>query len=322
MPISNGTAVPAKTILVTGAGGFVGSHLLPALRAAFPEARILGTAQTSHAGLTALDITHRDAVARIIATEKPDVCIHLAGISAIVAASANPDHAWEVNLHGTLNIADAIQAHAPHCRMIFISSAECYGSSFKSGQKLDESAVLAPLNLYATTKAAADLALGARASQGLRLLRLRPFNHTGPGQSEDFVVPAFAGQIARIEAGQAPPEISVGTLESARDFLDVRDVCAAYVQCIARDGELPDHAILNIASGQAVKIATLLEMLLSRTQHSITIRQDPARLRPAEIPTAIGDATRAMQLLHWQPQIPMAQTLDSVLDFARQKTHE
>ena len=206
--------------------------------------------------------------------------------------------------------------------MIFISSAECYGSSFKSSQKLDESAVLAPMNLYAATKAAADLALGARAGQGLRLLRLRPFNHTGPGQSEDFVVPAFAGQIARIEAGQVLPEISVGTLESARDFLDVRDVCAAYVQCVAQDAGLPDHAILNIASGQAIKIATILEMLLSRTQHRITIRQDPARLRPAEIPTAIGDATRAAQLLHWQPQIPMAQTLDSVLDFARQKTRK
>jgi GDP-4-dehydro-6-deoxy-D-mannose reductase len=319
MPTSNGTAVLSKTILVTGAGGFVGGHLFHALRAAFPAARIIGTGQHADAGLIALDITRRDSVRQIIAAEKPDFCIHLAGIAAIGTALANPDQAWAVNLHGTLNIADAIQAEAPQCRLMFISSSECYGSSFKSGQKLDESAVLAPMNLYAATKAAADLALGARAGQGLRLLRLRPFNHTGPGQNEDFVIPAFAGQIARIEAGLAPPEISVGTLESERDFLDVRDVCAAYVQCVAQDAELPNDAILNIASGHAVKIATLLEMLLANTPHSIKVRQDPARLRPVEIPTAIGDATRAMRLLHWQPKIPLSQTLDSVLDFARQK---
>jgi GDP-4-dehydro-6-deoxy-D-mannose reductase len=320
MPTLKGIAVPSKAILVTGAGGFVGGHLLPALRAAFPTAKLIGTGQEPDAGLIALDITRRDAVRQVIAAQQPDICIHLAGIAAIGTAIADPDHAWAVNLHGTLNIADAIQAEAPHCRMIFISSAECYGASFKSGLKLDESAVLAPMNLYAATKAAADLALGARTGRGLRLLRLRPFNHTGPGQTEDFVVPAFAGQIARIEAGLAPPEIAVGALDSERDFLDVRDICAAYVQCVAQDAELPDDVILNIASGQAVKIATILEMLLARTPHNITIRQDPSRMRPVEISTAIGDASRARRLLHWQPRIPLAETLDSVLDFARQKT--
>jgi GDP-4-dehydro-6-deoxy-D-mannose reductase len=321
MPTLKGIAVPSKAILVTGAGGFVGGHLLPALRAAFPTAKLIGTGQEPDAGPIALDITRRDAVRQVIAAQKPDICIHLAGIAAIGTAIADPDHAWAVNLHGTLNIADAIQAEAPHCRMIFISSAECYGASFKSGLELDESAVLAPMNLYAATKAAADLALGARTGRGLRLLRLRPFNHTGPGQTEDFVVPAFAGQIARIEAGLAPPEISVGALDSERDFLDVRDICAAYVQCVALDAELPDDLILNIASGQAVKIATILDMLLARTPHNITIRQDPSRMRPVEISTAIGDASRARRLLHWQPGIPLAETLDSVLDFARQKTH-
>lgn len=319
MPTSSGTAVAAKTILVTGAGGFVGSHFLPALRAAFPSARIIGTGQHKHTNLVALDITQRDQVRQVIAAAQPDLCFHLAGVSAIGAAMAAPDRAWAVNLHGTLNLADAIQATAPDCRLVFISSAECYGASFKSGQKLDETAPLAPMNLYAATKAAAELALGARIGQGLRLLRLRPFNHTGPGQSEDFVVPAFAHQIARIEAGLAPPEISVGALEPERDFLDVRDVCAAYVQCAAHEADLPPDAILNIASGNAVKIGTILDMLLTRATCPITIRQDPTRLRPVEIRTALGDAGQAMRLLHWQPQIPLSETLDRVLAEARQK---
>jgi GDP-4-dehydro-6-deoxy-D-mannose reductase len=307
--------VAAETILVTGASGFVGGHLLPAMRAAMPAAKIVGTGS----GLVELDITQSAAVRRLVAELRPDICIHLAGKAALGAALADPARAWAVNLHGTLNLADAMQEFTPRGRLIFISSSECYGASFKSGQKLDETAPLAPLNLYAATKAAADLALGARVGLGLRLLRLRPTNHTGPGQSEDFVVPAFAGQIARIEAGLAPPEILVGALQPARDFLDIRDVCAAYAACVQRDAELPDDAILNIASGQAVPIGTILDLLLARTKCRITVRQDPARLRPVEIPTACGDASRAMRLLGWRPEFTLEQTLDSMLEFARRK---
>jgi GDP-4-dehydro-6-deoxy-D-mannose reductase len=310
----------ANTILVTGAAGFAGTHLLPALRAAFPEARIVGTGLHTSGEIKALDITARDAVHEFIASLQPDVCFHLAGIAAISAARANPQQAWAINLHGTLNIADAIASGAPHCRLIFISSADCYGASFKSGLALDEHALLAPMNLYAATKAAADLALGARAAEGLRLLRLRPFNHTGPGQNEDFVVPAFAGQIARIEAGLMPPEIAVGALDSERDFLDIRDICAAYVSCVAHDEDLPQSEIFNLASGRAVKIGAMLDMLLARAKCPITIRTDPARLRPVEIPRARGNASRAATMLGWTQEYRLDETLDTVLDFARQQT--
>jgi GDP-4-dehydro-6-deoxy-D-mannose reductase len=304
-------------ILVTGGGGFVGGFLLPALRAAYPARPITGTGQAGEPGQITLDITDRDAVFRLIARQKPEIVFHLAGIAAIGAARDNPARAWDVNLHGALNIADAILAGAPDCRMIFVSSAECYGASFKAGTPLDESALLAPQNLYAATKAAADLALGARAAEGLRLLRLRPFNHTGPGQAEDFVVPAFAAQIARIEARLMPPEILVGALEPERDFLDVRDVCAAYVACVA--AKLPDNHILNIASGRPVRIGTILEMLLARATCPITVRVDSSRLRPIEIMRAVGDSTRARQDLNWTPKIPIETTLETVLAYARQK---
>ncbi len=319
MPIWPGIArsMSARTILVTGAAGFVGRHLLPALAAAFPEARIIGTGLHAAPGLVPLDVTQPDAVRDLMATQKPDICFHLAGIAALGQARENPGRAWAVNLQGSLNLADAILAAAPRCRMVFISSAEAYGASFRAGVPLDEAAPLAPMNLYAATKAAADLALGARVGEGLRLLRLRPFNHTGPGQDEKFVVPAFAGQIARIEAGLAPPELAVGALTPERDFLDIRDICDAYVRCAARDAELADDEILNLASGHATRIGDLLQRLLAMSPVKIAVRHDASRLRGAEIARAVGNAEKARNLLGWTPKIPLEVTLAEVLAAAR-----
>jgi GDP-4-dehydro-6-deoxy-D-mannose reductase len=308
-----------NNILVTGAGGFVGRHLAPALKAAFPAARIIGTSQDPDA-TEIFDITDREQARDIISRLQPDVCIHLAGISAIGHARANPRRAWEVNLHGTLNIADAILGAAPECRLIFISSAECYGGSFKPGFPLPETAPLAPMNLYAATKAATELALGAMTGDGLRVLRLRPFNHTGPGQTEDFVVPAFAAQIARIEAGLAPPEISVGALDPERDFLDIRDICSAYIASIKKIDGFANNQIINIASGRAVKIGAILDILLARAKCRISVRQDPSRMRPVEISRAVGDASLAAKILDWRPQFTLEETLDTVLNFARALT--
>ncbi len=284
------------------------------MQAAFPDAEILAT------GLAAaqkLDVTDAAAVEHLFSSFQPDACVHLAGIAAIGMAKAEPRQAWAVNFHGSLNVGQAILAVAPQCRMIFISSAEVYGASFKSGAVLDETALLAPLNLYAATKAAAELALGAMTSDGLRLLRLRPFNHTGPGQSEAFVVPAFAGQIARIEAGLAQPEIAVGALEPERDFLDVRDVCAAYVAGLAAFDRLANNSVLNLASGKPARIGDILGRLLAQTGANIRVTTDPKRLRAVEITRAVGDASAARRLLGWQPTYGLDQTLTDVLMASR-----
>ncbi|MDR3520456.1 MAG: GDP-mannose 4,6-dehydratase [Acidocella sp.] len=300
-----------RRILITGAEGFVGQHLRHSLSMAGVGEEYIGTS------LATLDITDAAAVDQLIGKLQPDACIHLAGVAAVDDAKQAPEHAWAVNFHGALNVGNAILAHAPQCRMIFISSAECYGASFKTGAALDETALLAPLNLYAATKAAAEMALGALTSDGLRLLRLRPFNHTGPGQREAFVVPAFAGQIARIEAGLAPPEIGVGALDPRRDFLDVRDVCAAYGLALQKFDALPNNSVFNIGSGQVIRISDVLSMLLAMARCKISIVTDPARLRGVEIACALGDAALARQALGWQPRYGLQETLASVLEAAR-----
>ena len=226
---------------------------------------------------------------------------------------------FAVNLGGTLNLARAILDLAPSCRLIHIGSAECYGASFRPSAALDESAALAPLNLYAASKAAADLTLGALAAErGLRVLRFRPFNHTGPGQGDDFVVPAFAGQIARIERCAQEPVIETGDLGAWRDFLDVRDVVRAYVLALEHFDTLPRGAVFNLASGTPRRISGILEALIAVSGREIAVRIDPARLRPVDVPYACGNAAAAAAL-GWSPEISFDATLGAVLDHARRR---
>ena len=297
------TSLPHR-ILITGASGFVGQHLTVSLSAAFPDATLL---------TPVFDLSDAAGVAAIIRAAAPDSCIHLAAISTIAQAQQDQDHAWRVNLHGTLHLAQAIQLRAPACLLVFASSAEAYGASFRHAAKLDESAPLAPLNLYAATKAAADLALGSMAEQGLRVIRLRPVNHTGPGQSPQFVVAALAQQVARIAAGLQEPVVEVGNLDSWRDFLDVRDVCAAYIACVVRRDVLEPGAILNIASGEPRRIGDVLETLEELAGVTAETRIDQARTRATDVPLACGDAAWAWEVLGWKPRTPWRQTLQDVL---------
>jgi GDP-4-dehydro-6-deoxy-D-mannose reductase len=231
-------ATDPRRTLITGASGFVGCHLVPHLAASFPATDLF----TEH-----VDVTDRDAIVKAVRDARPDVCIHLAAITAVAGARSDPDRAWRVNLHGALNLARAMLAFAPYCRLVFASSAEIYGRSFESGQPLDETALLAPMNSYAATKAAADLALRAMANDGLNVVRLRLFNHTGPGQSQVFVLPAFTRQIALIESGRQAPPLRVGGLDSRRDFLDVRGLCRVSARR-SGTGSYPEHRLRRAAA--------------------------------------------------------------------------
>ena len=188
-----------------------------------------------------------------------------------------------------------------------------YGASAASGLPLDETIVLDPVDEYAVTKAAADLALGALARRGLRCVRMRPFNHTGPGQEEAFVVPSFAMQIARIEQGLQPPVIKVGNLDAERDLVDVRDVAAAYGLAVEKAASVPAGTILNIGAGRAYRVRDILDRLLGMSRLQIKVEQDPERMRPVDLPRIICNASQAHRTLGWAPQYDIDKTLADVL---------
>lgn len=315
-------------VLVTGSDGFVGRHLVAALTTLRPPHTIVAGSSGKNgekpdgASLVQLDVTNVGQVREVITREQPTHLIHLAAITAVPAAQDNIRRAWDVNLGGTLNIALALMDVAPACRLLHCSSAEVYGDSFRAGVPLDETARLEPLNTYGATKAAADIMIGQMARRGLRAIRLRPFNHTGPGQSENFVIASFAAQIARIEQGLQPPVLKVGNLGSRRDFLDVRDVVDLYVRAIMRFDEIPSGSAINVASGQSYAIGDILTMLLSLSSHSIDVTQDPARARSAETDTfvSVGESALARSVLGWQPRFALRDTLQSVLDHFRGMT--
>lgn len=310
-------------ILITGARGFVGPHLGATLRHKFEDhiviaatSRIQGL-DPALGAIVALDVTDAHAVDQTIERFRPSHVIHLAGLAAIRAVVANTAFAWQVHLFGTLNIANAILSRVPNCVLISVGSGQVYGASARSGQLLDETTLLAPTNGYEVTKAAADLALGALAAQGLRCIRMRPFNHTGPGQTEEFVIPSFAMQIARIEAGHQPPVLRVGNLDAERDFLDVRDVTAAYALAVAKSDDLPSGTILNVASGIPRRIRDLLDHLVALSGTAITIEPDPERMRPSDTARFVGDAGLARRLLGWSPERKFDNTLAAMLRHSR-----
>jgi GDP-4-dehydro-6-deoxy-D-mannose reductase len=264
-----------------------------------------------------LDVTDATAVTAAIDGFRPTHVVHLAALTTLAAAEDDTHATWQLHLFGTLNIANAILTLVPDCTLLFIGSGEIYGASAQSGSPLDEATVLAPMSEYAATKAAADLALGAMVRKGLRSIRLRPFNHSGWGQSARFVIPSFAKQIADIESGEASPVLKVGNLDAERDFLDVRDVVDAYTSAIAMSDSLAPGIILNIASGVPIRIHELLDKLLSLSKYSIRVEQDSARMRVNDVPRYIGDSSRAKQLLSWSPRFQVEDMLGEVLDYFR-----
>ena len=312
--------MPPARILLTGAGGFVGRHLLPALRAAFPDAVLVAAARGAGAGripgadeALAFDLDDPASVPDAVSAARPDAVVHLAARADVGASFRDPMAAWRTNLTGTVALAEAVLRVAPAAPFLLASSGEVYGLAFRSGVPVAEDTAPAPANPYAASKAAADLAVGEISLRGLRAIRLRPFTHTGAGQTDGFVVAAFAHQIARIEAGKQPAVLRTGALDRWRDFLDVRDVCAAYVAALARAETLAPGTALNICSGTPRRIGDLLDSLLRLSGVEAKVEQEAARLRPTDVAQVLGDGSRARAALGWAPEVPWEETLASVL---------
>lgn len=311
-------------VLITGANGFVGQHVIEELGARFPSAQIIATsknptAMPGHGEITGLDVTDRVAVEALVEEHSPTHVAHLAGIASPATAASDPDLAWQVHLHGTLNVAYAILKIVPQCGLLFVGSGMVYGASARKGLPLSEEALLQPLDEYASTKAAADLALYALAQRGLKVVRARPFNHTGAGQQPVFAAPSFAMQIAKIEAGLQPPKISVGNLTSERDLLDVRDVASAYAMILGSFDSIPSGIALNIASGRPLRMQTLLDELIGLATIDVEVVRDEMRVRPGEISKMVGDPTQAQTLLGWLPRHELSDTLRYLLEDCRRR---
>lgn len=299
-------------ILITGGAGFVGSFLIDRLES--DEGRGCRIVAPGRSAVPGIDICDADAVDRLVRDVRPTAVVHLAAVAAPAEAASAPGRAWEVNLTGTRNLATALLDHAPEARFVFAGSSDAYGASFiGAGHPLPETAALQPMNVYAATKAAADIMIGQMAYGGLNAVRFRPFNHTGPGQSDAYVVASFARQVARIAAGRAEPVVRVGNLDVERDFLDVRDVVRAYAD--AALGGLPRQPglVFNLATGRPVSLRRMLETLIALAGVDVAVEVDPARVRPADIPRTWGDAGQARRQLGWSPSIPLERTLGDAL---------
>jgi GDP-4-dehydro-6-deoxy-D-mannose reductase len=293
--------------LVTGASGFVGRHLVAHLRA---EGDDVAACDRSTDGV---DIVDREALHALVTRHQPEVVYHLAARTHVGESWADPTAVLRTNVEGTANVLDAARAAGAR-RVLVVGSAEEYGRVDPADLPLTEDAPLRPTTPYGASKVAASyLALQAHLASGLETVRLRPFNHTGPGQPPRFVVPALAQRIARAEAA-GDDEVRVGSLDPVRDLTDVRDVVRAY-RLAASHAEA--GAVYNVCSGRGITIAEIAETLVGRAHRPLHLVVDPELVRPVEVPRLVGDATRLRAATGWEPQIPLGETLDAVLAEAR-----
>jgi GDP-4-dehydro-6-deoxy-D-mannose reductase len=310
--------------LITGVAGFAGGHLAEHL-ASTTDWEVWGNVRDEPdlrsvvPGVRAVVSDLRDprAVFDLIDQVQPGYVFHLAAQPFVPQSWADPWDTFETNLRSQLNLFEALLKRGAPARMLVVGSNEEYGLVSPDSLPLRENSPLRPDSPYGVSKVTQDyLGLQYFLSHKLPVVRVRPFNHIGPRQSEKFVAPAFARQIASIEAGLAPPVIKVGNLTAQRDFTDVRDMMRGYRLAIEK-GEPGE--VYNIGSGTPRSVRQLLDILLGLSAVPIRVEQDPDRMRPSDNPIAYCDASKFAACTGWQPIIPFAQTLRDVLDDWRQR---
>lgn len=310
------------SILVTGAAGFAGGHLLDLLCSQPAKHDVIAW----HRGATpaadrrrvrweSVELLDRTTVASAIDRIRPSVVYHCAGAAHVGRAWDDATTSLAVNVRGTDNLLNALERVRPSspARVLIPSSALVYRPAERP---LTEDDPLVPAGPYGLSKLAQEMLALQSASSSLEVVVARAFNHTGPEQNPGFAAPAFARQIAAIEAGKLPPTILVGNLDARRDITDVRDVVRAYRTIVERG--LPGRAY-NVCSGRAIRIGDLLQQLLDRARVQVTIQLDETRLRPSDVPLLVGSATRMQAELGWVAQIPLGKTLDDLLAFWRSR---
>lgn len=309
--------------LITGAGGFVGGHLCEYLLKHTKwdlTGTVFGQSDRTRASnprlkLLPMDLRARADVHALLEDTHPDYVFHLAAQSFVPTSHADPWDTLENNIKSQVNLLEALRGSRRDTRFLVVGSNEEYGAPSPQELPQTERSALRPNNPYAVSKIAQDfLGLQYHLAYGIPVVRVRPFNHTGPGQSSRFVVPAFASQIAHIEAGLQKPVMRVGNLSTSRDFTDVRDVVRAYHLAVT-EGEAGE--VYNVASGQAHSIQGVLNTLLGYSDVQIQVERDPQRYRPVDVPVVYGSAAKFHHRTGWKPQIHFEQTLQDTLAYWR-----
>lgn len=305
--------------LIIGGAGFVGAYLIRELASAGAEvhATCLPSEKITEKCVShTLDIMNAEDISALLAEVAPDVIYHLAAQSSVAVSWKKPQLTANINVIGSINVLEAVRAaDRKDMRLIMIGTGEEYGFIREGACPLCEDEPLNPGNIYAATKACQEMIsrIYVRAYK-MDIIMVRAFNHSGPGQSDVFVISDFCKQIAEIEKGIRAPEMSVGNLSAMRDFTDVRDVVRAY-RLLAEKGVC--GRVYNIGRGKAVEIRCILDTALKLSDTAITVKQDPARMRASDIPIIEPDVSRICADTGWRAEITMEQTIRDTLDYWR-----
>jgi len=315
--------------LITGVTGFAGSHLAEYL-VAHTDLEVWGTdIRSNDRNIAAIrdnmhlivgDISDPVVVSDVLSQAEPDYIFHLAAQAFVPLSWSDPWETMANNIRAQLNILQILSNSTARPRLLVVGSADEYGMISPDDLPVNEEAPLRPYSPYAVSKIAQDM-LGYQyfASHGLPVVRVRPFNHIGARQSPSFVASDFAKQIAEIEHGRRNPLLSVGNLDAERDFTDVRDMVRGYHLAL-EEGEWGE--VYNLGAERAYSIEQVLEMLLGMSEAQIEIVQDPARLRPSDVPVVVSDCRKFRERTGWSPKLSLRESLTSVLDYWRQAVME
>ncbi len=317
-----------KRVFITGFTGFVGSHLADHLLAEGGytiyglhrwRSRLENVSHIlNRVTLVEGDVTDSRAMVELVADIKPDLIFHLAAQSFVPASWKGPDATLTTNVRGQINLFEAVLAAGRPCRIQVAGSSEEYGLVRPGEVPITEENALRPLSPYAVSKVTQDL-LAFQYCQSyprLDVVRTRGFNHTGPRRGDVFVCSNFAKQIVEIEKGLRPPLLQVGNLEATRDFSDVRDIVRGYLLALQKGRRAE---VYNLCTGVDRRIGDILDELIQLAGVDVEIQQDPARLRPSDVPTLRGSAAKFRADTGWEPQIPFRQTLGDLLDYWRER---
>lgn len=315
-----------KTALITGITGFVGSHLAELLLAEGVNVYGIQRWRSKTDNIENIqdkiiiqeaDLLDAHSLYKVVDEIRPDYIFHLAAQSYVQSSWSSPTNTLEINIIGTANLFEAVKKSGLNIAIQIACSSEEYGKVLPDELPIREDNPLRPLSPYAVSKLAMDyLGYQYHESYGMRIIRTRGFNHTGPRRGDVFAESTFARQIAEIEKGKKEPVVHVGNLDAKRDYTDVRDMVKAYYLSVQKcqSGE-----VYNIATGKSWKIRDVLNLLLSMSKVKIKVLQDKSRMRPSDVEVLVGDATKFMKVTGWRPEIPFEKTMEDLLNYWRER---